>query len=217
MSLVSPLRWALLSFTTGEKVSVVHSLSFTRFRNFYKSGAGGNTMFYYNWPPGYLLFKINLRLRISSVLEKSNSNKEASYLIIAPYHSFLLRHKNYVLIETAWKNYWRFSCAQYVHWFKKQIKHRKQKWRIRKKPKFSALHLRPPGWGNRNMHWKPVIMIPGFSRKKIGKIIPCKYTTTITVLFFPQSIIKTKQNKEQFFFQKQTARLKIIWHKRFYQ
>lgn len=49
---------------------------------------------------------------------------------------------------------------------KRQIKHRKEKWRIRKKPKFSALHLRPPGWENRNMHWKPVIMLPGFSRKK---------------------------------------------------
>lgn len=152
-----------------------------------------------SWPPGYLFFKINLRLCISSVLENSNSNKEASYLIIAPYHSFLLWHKNYVLIETAWKNYWRFCCAQDVHWLKRQIKHRKQKWRIRKKPKFSALHLRPPGWGNRNMHLKPVIMLPGFSRKKTGKIIPCKYTTTITVLF-SSKYNKTKTEQRTFFF-----------------
>lgn len=38
-----------------------------------------------------------------------------------------------------------------------------------------------------------------FWQKKIGKIIGCRYSATITVLFFPPSIIKIKQNKEQFF------------------
>lgn len=96
---------------------------------------------------------------------------------------------------------------------------KKEKWRLRKKPKSPALRLRTPGplWGRsadrRTSCGRPdgkgtspgnVSSAPWCLAETNRKI--CRYTTT-TAGFFHQ--VKTKQKLEQLF-QKPTARIKVI-------
>lgn len=179
-SLVSPLRWGLLSFTTGEKVSVGHSLAFTRFRNFYKCRAGGKSHVLLQMTTRTpVFFKIKI-FCTSSDLEKSNSNKDPPTSLLINTRFCRATQKLCFNCNSLKKSQKAFLCSVCTL-TKKANKAQEGKVEIRKKPKLSALDT----WVVTGQEQRPIDVlslpqregkqehaletrdnVPGFSRKK---------------------------------------------------